>query len=258
MNPTMILGVILILVLLYGIFNILFVKTDIDTELALNSSKTIDSMKIIEVENKKYSDYTHSFFIFLIDKPYGSSSLTTAASEAVEGHSLVERVASDGGVGESPSLGHFQIYLNDDATKIVARAVNDNGSTDYNGVQHIGIKYQKHIFVAVVVKRNTIDLYIDGQLVSAGVFEHENVAAFYNQDIYLSRTEHFKTNIGNNLGFLHTYQYTDRALTAEEIAVLYNTYVKSYSRNSTSDYSASIALTRNGEELSDLVKTFTF
>ena len=51
MNPTMILGVILILVLLYGIFNILFVKTDIDTELALNSSKTIDSMKIIEVEN---------------------------------------------------------------------------------------------------------------------------------------------------------------------------------------------------------------
>ena len=57
---------------------------------------------------------------------------------------------------------------------------------------------------------------------------------------------------------MHSYRYTDRALTAEEIVVLYNTYVATYDRNSTDDYSAKIALTRNGDELTDLSRTFTF
>ena len=47
-------------------------------------------------------------------------------------------------------------------------------------------------------------------------------------------------------------------LTADEIAVLYNSYVQSYSRNSTTDYSGKISLTRNGDELTNLAKTFSF
>ena len=259
MNPTTILGAILILVLLYGIFNILFVKTTVATELKLKESETIKGTSLIELENKKYSDYTHSFFIFLIDKPTSSSSLATAASEAVNGHSLVEREAKALDGASDKSNGHFQVYITNDGTKLVARAVNDNSAiVEYNGVQHIGIKYQQHIFVAIVVKRNTMDLYLNGQLVSAGVFEHENKAEFYNQDIYLSRTENFKSTNGTNLGFLHSYRYTDRSLTAEEIAVLYNSYVASYSRNSTTDYSAKLSLTRDGDELTDLTKVFTF
>ena len=253
MNPTTILGAILILVLLYGIFNILFVKTTVATELKLKESETIKGTSLIELENKKYSDYTHSFFIFLIDKPPTSELIelnTADSTNPVYGHSLVERSA------EAMANAHFQIYINDDNTKIVARAFNDSG--DYNGVQHIGIKYQKHLFVTVVVKRNTIDLYLDGQLVTAGVFDSENLADFYNQDIVLSETSTFKNSDDKNLGFLHSYRYTDRALTAEEIAVLYNTYVKSYSRNSTTDYSAKITLTRDGDELSDITKVFTF
>ena len=109
----------------------------------------------------------------MIDKPPSSELgvLNTAdESNSVSGHSLVERSA------EVIANAHFQIYINDDNTKIVARAFNDSG--DYNGVQHIGIKYQKHLFVTVVVKRNTIDLYLDGQLVTAGVFDSENLADF--------------------------------------------------------------------------------
>ena len=35
-------------------------------------------------------------------------------------------------------------------------------------------------------------------------------------------------------------------------------YVATYDRNSTTDYSAKLAMTRDGEELTDLSKTFTF
>jgi hypothetical protein len=240
MNPTIILGTILILVLLYGIFNLLFVKYDPVMEIPLNSTHTMPGNDITEIENKKYSDYTHSFFIYLIDQPDSS------IAADVDGYKLVERSSVSGNE-------KFQIYLNNDATKLIARAWN---GTDYNGVQHIGLNYQKHIFVTVVVKRNTIDLYLDGQLVNASVFTETNKANFYNTDITLSST-HFQKG-STNKGFMHSYEYTDRALTAEEIVVLYNSYVSAYNRNSTSDYSAKLSLTRNGEELTDIAKKFTF
>ena len=258
MNPTMILGAILLCVIFYVIYNLLFVKSEVASELKLNSTETILGTDIIELENKKYSDYTHSFFIFLIDVPDQNSGSIDSATGSVNGHSLVERIGGNGDGGESMSNGHFQVYINEDHTKIVARAYNTATTGGYNGVQHIGIKYQKHVFVTVVVKRNTIDLYLDGRLVSAGVFENENKASFYNQDIHLSKTKNFQTAASNNLGFLHSYQYTDRALTADEIAVLYNNYVQMYSRNSTTDYSGKISLTRNGDELTNLTKTFSF
>ena len=239
MNPTFILGTILIIVLLYAIFNLLFVKSEPDLQIKLNTEKVILGDEITETENKKYSDYTHSFFIYLIDKP------ETSDSTDPPGYSLVQRISS---TGEK-----FQIYINKDATKLIVRAHN---GTDFNGLQHIGLEYQKHIFVSVVVKRNTIDLYLNGQLVNASVFTLENGANFYNEDITLSST---KFKVGSiNKGFMHSYRYTDRALTAEEIVVLYNTYVATYDRNSTDDYSAKIALTRNGDELTDLSRTFTF
>lgn len=238
MNPTIILGTILIIVLLYGVFNLLFVKSDPVLDIKLNTVHQIEGNEITEIENKKYSDYTHSFFIYLIDKP--------AASIDPLGYSLVQRVSSSGSE-------IFQIYINDDATKLIVRA--DNG-VNYNGVQHIGLEYQKHIFVSVVVKRNTIDLYLNGQLVNASVFINENKANFYNEPIILSSTNFKEGSI--NKGFMHSYRYTDRALTAEEIVVSYNSYVSTYDRNSTSDYSAKLALTRNGDELTNLSKTFTF
>lgn len=257
MNPTMILGAILLCVIFYVIYNLLFVKSEVASEVKLNSSETIPGTDIIELENKKYSDYTHSFFIFLIDVPDNTPGNIDSATGTTNGHSLVERIGGDG-VTDNKTSGHFQVYINDDHTKIIARAYNTATTGGYNGVQHIGIKYQKHIFVTVVVKRNTIDLYLDGRLVSAGVFENENKASFYNQDIDLSKTKNFETTASNNLGFLHSYQYTDRALTADEIAVLYNNYVQMYSRNSTTDYSGKISLTRNGDELTNLTKTFSF
>lgn len=253
MNPTLILGAILVLVLLYGIFNLLFVKNDVVMEVPLDSTYTIEATDIIETENKKYSDYTHSFFIFLIDKP--GTHATTVTDLVVDdgtaqrtGYLLVERLGD-------PQSAHFQVFINPDATKLIVRALNDSGS--YNGVQEIGLKYQKHIFVTAVVKRNTIDLYLDGQLVNASVFESENTATFYNTPITLSKTDSFQ-NGSVNKGFLHSYRYTDRALTAEEIVALYNSYVATYDRNSTTDYSASLSMTRDGEELTDLSKTFTF
>jgi len=244
MNPTLILGAILVLVLLYGIFNLLFVKSDVVMEVPLNSSYTINSSDIIEIENKKYSDYTHSFFVFLIDKPGVGIELSDNNNAAIRGFPLVERTGS---------TSHFQTFINADATKLVARVWNGTG---YNGVQEIGLNYQKHIFVAVVVKRNTIDLYLDGELVNASIFTTDNVADFYNTDITLSSSS-FEAS-GVNKGFLHSYRYTDRALTAEEIVTLYNSYIATYDKNSTTNYSAKIALTRNGEDLTDLSKTFTF
>lgn len=251
MNPTLILGAILVVILLYGIFNILFVKNDVVMEVPLNSSYTIDATDIIEPENKKYSDYTHSFFIFLVDKPTTSSTVTDISNGTTgtrDGYLLVERKGDD-------NNSHFQVFINSDATKLIVRALNDSKS--YNGVQEIGLKYQKHIFVTAVVKRNTIDLYLDGQLVNASVFNSENTATFYNTDIVLSKSGSFETS-STNKGFLHSYRYTDKALTAEEIVVLYNSYVATYDRNSTTDYSAKLAMTRDGEELTDLSKTFTF
>ena len=251
MNPTLILGAILVLILLYGIFNLLFVKNDVVMEVPLNSSYQIPSTAIIETENKKYSDYTHSFFIFLVDKPGSHSPMVddlVEAGKTRQGYLLVERVGDN-------STSHFQVFINPDATKLIARAYNDSGS--YNGVQEIGLKYQKHIFVTVVVKRNTIDLFLDGQLVNASVFQSENKATFYNTPIKLSADGSFESG-NQNRGFLHSYRYTDRALTAEEIVALYNSYVATYDRNSTTDYSARIAMTRDGEELTDLSKTFTF
>ena len=242
MNPTFILGTILIIVLLYGIFNLLFVKSEPDLQIKLNTEKVIPGDEITETENKKYSDYTHSFFIYLIDKPDASQ-----ATADPPGFSLVKRISSSGS-GEK-----FQIYINEDATKLIVRA---NNGTGFNGVQHIGLEYQKHIFVSVVVKRNTIDLYLNGQLVNASVFTLENAANFYNEDITLSSSNFQLSSV--NKGFMHSYRYTDRALTAEEIVVLYNTYVATYDRNSTDDYSAKISLTRNGDELTDLSRTFTF
>ena len=251
MNPTLILGAILVLVLLYGIFNLLFVKNDVVMEVPLNSTLRIPSTDIIEIENKKYSDYTHSFFIFLIDKPgsHGSKVYDKVHfEEEIDGYLLVERKGD-------PETSHFQAFINSDATKLIVRALNDAGT--YNGVQEIGLKYQKHIFVTAVVKRNTIDLYLDGQLVNASVFESENSASFYNTPITLSAENSFR--YGNvNKGFLHSYRYTDRALTAEEIVALYNSYVATYDRNSTTDYSARLSMTRDGEELTNLSKTFTF
>ncbi len=249
MNPTLILGAILVVILLYGIFNLLFVKNDVVMEVPLNSTLTIEGADIIETENKKYSDYTHSFFIFLVDKPTTPSTvrdLVTADERA--GYLLVERLGDN-------DTSHFQAFINHDATKLIVRALND--SETYNGIQEIGLKYQKHIFITVVVKRNTIDLYLDGQLVNASVFESENKATFYNTDIKLSKDGSFEA-ASQNRGFLHSYRYTDRALTAEEIAALYNSYVATYDRNSTTDYSATLAMTRDGEELTNLSKTFTF
>tara|TARA_A100001015_G_scaffold249349_1_gene287211 strand:- start:1093 stop:1851 length:759 start_codon:yes stop_codon:yes gene_type:complete len=252
MNPTLILGTILVLVLLYGIFNLLFVKSDVVMEVPLNSTYDIPGTDIIETENKKYSDYTHSFFIFLIDKPGSHPSTVTdlvvSGSKDRSGYLLVERINDD-------ETSHFQVFINHDATKLIARALNE--SNNYNGVQEIGLKYQKHIFVTVVVKRNTIDLYLDGQLVNASVFDSENSASFYNTKITLSKTDSFKSG-SENRGFLHSYRYTDRALTAEEILALYNSYVATYDRNSTTDFSARLAMTRDGEELTNLSKTFTF
>ena len=251
MNPTLILGTILVLVLLYGIFNLLFVKSDVVMEVPLNSTHVIPGTQITETENKKYSDYTHSFFIFLIDIPPSASTVTDiVAGTPRSGFLLVERVGDN-------STSHFQVFLNDDATKLIARALNDNASPAYNGVEHIGLKYQKHIFVTVVVKRNTIDLYLDGELVNASVFDSENAASFYNTDITLSTSGSFASG-NENRGFLHSYRYTDRALTAEEILALYNSYVATYDRNSTTDFSARLAMTRDGEELTNLSNTFTF
>jgi len=252
MNPTLILGAILFLVLLYGIFNLLFVKNDVVMEVPLNSIYTIESTDIIETDNKKYSDYTHSFFIFLIDKPNTSPTVNDFVVDdnnaRRHGFLLVERIGD-------PQSAHFQVFINPDATKLIVRALNDSGS--YNGVQEIGLKYQKHIFVTAVVKRNTIDLYLDGQLINASVFESENTATFYNTPITLSESNSFQYG-SENRGFLHSYRYTDRALTAEEIIALYNSYVATYDRSSTTDYSASLSMTRDGEELTDLSKTFTF
>ena len=249
MNPTLILGAILVVILLYGIFNLLFVKNDVVMEVPLNSSHTIAGTDIIETENKKYSDYTHSFFIFLVDKPGSHESTVRDLSVgSIDGYLLVERIGD-------PETSHFQVFINSDATKLIARAYNDSAS--YNGIQEIGLKYQKHVFVTVVVKRNTIDLYLDGQLVNASVFQSENAASFYNTPIKLSKDNSFESGDVNK-GFLHSYRYTDRALTAEEIVALYNSYVATYDRNSTTDYSARLSMTRNGEELTDLSKTFTF
>ena len=235
----------MILVLLYGLFNLLFVKSDPVLDIKLNTVHTILGNEITETENKKYSDYTHSFFIYLIDKP--DAALATLDPP---GFSLVQRISSSGSE-------KFQIYINEDATKLIVRANNGtNNGPEYNGVQHIGLEYQKHIFVTVVVKRNTIDLYLNGQLVNASVFTLENAANFYNEDIILSSTN-FQVGTTNK-GFMHSYRYTDSALTAEEIIVLYNSYVATYDRNSTDDYSAKLALTRNGDELTNLSKTFTF
>jgi len=250
MNPTVILGAILVVILLYGIFNLLFVKSDPVKEIPLNIPDVIEGKDIIETENKKYSDYTHSFFIFLIDKPGDHVSTVrdlTSTTTTTPGFLLVERKGSD-------DKSHFQAYINSDATKLIVRALNADDT--YNGLQEIGLKYQKHIFITVVVKRNTIDLYIDGQLVNASVFESENTATFYNSNINLS-SNNFHHN-DDNRGFLHSYRYTDRALSADEITTLYHSYVATYDRNSTTDYSARLAMTRNGEELTNLSKTFTF
>lgn len=241
MEPAVILGAILLLVILYGVFFLLFPKSNPAAQFNLNSSYVISGTDIVEPDKQRVADYTHSFFLFLVDYP---------GAPSTGDFILIERETEQGGEPFSVKIGRSGDKL----------MVYSPGPTQTNGLEYIGLEYQKHLFVTVVVKEFTMDLYIDGSLVKSALFSEPNSASYYNNPITISPSgvNQFKGDSDENVGFIHTYNYHHKALSPDEISALYNSYIIQYNKNSTTDYGLKLSLKRNSDTVTELSRKFVF
>ena len=114
-----------------------------------------------------------------------------------------------------------------------------------------------HVHVCVVVQENNMDIYLDGKLVNSSSFEDKMLVAYYDQAITLGDDANFTASDSLSAGYMHSYQYIDRAITADELSTIYNSLMTSYSKVDKNSYSAKIYLTRDGNEIGGLAQRFT-
>lgn len=247
MNTTLILGGILLVIVLYGLLYILFPSKEFSYQIDLDKGEVIDGFNITEVENTQVANFTHCFFLYLREVP---TSGTTGKN------SLVKR----SGIGGYPS---FQIFIANGSTKLIAMNSNlhavdtTHSSSQLNGAEITSLPLQKHVHVCVVVQENNMDIYLDGKLVNSSSFEDKMLVAYYDQAITLGDASNFTAADALSAGYMHSYQYIDRAITADELSTIYNSLMTSYSKVDKNSYSAKIYLTRDGNEIGGLAQRFT-
>lgn len=247
MNTTLILGGILLVIVLYGLLYILFPSKEFSYQIDLDKGEVIDGFNITEVENTQVANFTHCFFLYLREAPFMSS-----ASK----HNLVKR----SGIGGFPI---FEIYMTKGSTKLIVTNSNINATSssptasEVNGAEITRLPLQKHVHVCVVVRESSIDIYLDGKLVNSSSFENKMLVAYYDQAITLGDDANFTASDNLSAGYMHSYQYIDRAITADELSIIYNSLMTSYSKVDKNSYSAKIYLTRDGNEIGGLSQRFT-